>query len=138
MKILVMTEQFPPLVGGAAVAVYNYVRHWTEDTVVVVTTKRPGAEIFDRNLPFEVRRVWVWDGPIAGFHPIGGDTGFLVPPEDPVSLARAVEKILGDPALAEFVGRQARGVVENQFSIERMVRETVTTYENCLARKGLQ
>ncbi|MDA2916133.1 glycosyltransferase family 4 protein [Nitrospinae bacterium AH_259_B05_G02_I21] len=71
MKILVLTEQFPPLVGGAPVAVYNFVRHWTDDHVIVVTARRPGAETFDHDQPFEVRRVWMWDGPIVGFHPIG-------------------------------------------------------------------
>jgi len=40
---------------------------------------------------------------------------------------------LGDPALAKRLASEARRRVEQRFSVDRMVKETVAVYEKVLA-----
>jgi glycosyltransferase involved in cell wall biosynthesis len=42
---------------------------------------------------------------------IDGETGLLVPPEDAEALARALERVISDPALAEHLGAEGRNRV---------------------------
>jgi colanic acid/amylovoran biosynthesis glycosyltransferase len=44
-----------------------------------------------------------------------GDTGFLVPPDDPMALAVAVRKLHDDPSLAAELGRRGRALVGDHF-----------------------
>jgi glycosyltransferase involved in cell wall biosynthesis len=46
---------------------------------------------------------------------VDGETGLLVPPADPPALARALVKMLGDPAEAALMGRQGRELAETRF-----------------------
>jgi glycosyltransferase involved in cell wall biosynthesis len=50
------------------------------------------------------------DGPAALISP--GQTGLLVPPEDPSALAEALRSVLEDPELAERLGRAGRADFE--------------------------
>ncbi|HYK81855.1 MAG TPA: glycosyltransferase family 4 protein [Gemmatimonadales bacterium] len=52
-----------------------------------------------------------------------GDTGFLVPPEDPAAFAAAILRLLVDRALAERLGRNGRRAVETYFNWDRVVRD---------------
>ncbi|MBI3493072.1 MAG: glycosyltransferase [Acidobacteria bacterium] len=61
-----------------------------------------------------------------------GATGWLVPPHDPEALGEAIASILQDPSQAKSFGRRARERVAEQFSLERMVRETERFYERAL------
>jgi glycosyltransferase involved in cell wall biosynthesis len=54
-----------------------------------------------------------------------GETGLLVPPDDPAALARAIERALADPALGPAGLDRAR----RQFSVARMADRTVALYE---------
>ncbi len=54
-----------------------------------------------------------------------GETGLLVPPDDPAALARAVERALADPAL----GRAGLERARCEFSVQRMADRTVALYE---------
>ncbi|PSP82336.1 mannosyltransferase [Halobacteriales archaeon QS_1_68_17] len=58
-----------------------------------------------------------------------GETGLTVPPEDPDSLAAAIETLLADQSLRREYGENARQRVEERFSRDRMVRETRAVYE---------
>lgn len=63
---------------------------------------------------------------------IVGDTGRVVPPRDPVALARAWEEMLSLD-LGEM-GRRARERIVKHFSLDRMVDETIKVFEEVLGR----
>jgi glycosyltransferase involved in cell wall biosynthesis len=63
-----------------------------------------------------------------------GKTGLLVPPDDAPALANALLKLLGDAALRDQFGNAGRQRAQAEFTVERMVGETVEVYEE--ARKG--
>jgi glycosyltransferase involved in cell wall biosynthesis len=53
---------------------------------------------------------------------IDGQTGLTVPEHDPAALADALERVLGDPALATKLSEQGRVHVERGFSLEQSVK----------------
>lgn len=65
-----------------------------------------------------------------------GGTGLLVPPADPAALAAAVNRLLGDPALAARLGAKAKSLIPHQFTLERMVREYESIYVSLAGRKA--
>jgi len=52
-----------------------------------------------------------------------GETGFLVPPEDPAAFAAAICRLLGDSDLVGRVGAAGRRAVETYFNWDRVVRD---------------
>lgn len=65
---------------------------------------------------------------IPGITDVVGDAGILVEQRNPNAIANALEKLLHDPALRQEMGRKLQKRVNQEFSIERMVRETVALY----------
>src|SRR5262249_53727092 len=63
-----------------------------------------------------------------------GVTGLLVPPGDPNALAGALTSLLDDAKLRAELGRAARERVDQHFTAERMVAETLSVYDEVLAR----
>jgi glycosyltransferase involved in cell wall biosynthesis len=61
-------------------------------------------------------------------------TGLLVPPRDPAALAAAVLRLLGDPALAQALGRAGRRWVRERFSTEAKVQRLEGLYRRLAAR----
>ena len=61
---------------------------------------------------------------------INGETGILVPPDDPARLAEALARLIADPALAARLGAAARSRVRAQYMIGRMV----TTFDDLYSR----
>ena len=64
-----------------------------------------------------------------------GETGLLVPPRDPEALADALETLVRDPALREKLGRNARALVEREFSAEIVAEKTLKLYQIMLERR---
>jgi len=62
-----------------------------------------------------------------------GVTGFLVPPQDPAALAKAIEELLAEPGRARRLGQAGRQRVIEEFSVQRMVRDTERLYASLLA-----
>jgi glycosyltransferase involved in cell wall biosynthesis len=64
-----------------------------------------------------------------------GETGLLVPPDDPAALAEAVNRVLDDPG---DYGRGGLARARVEFSVEKMANRTLGTYETALGRTGLR
>jgi glycosyltransferase involved in cell wall biosynthesis len=65
-----------------------------------------------------------------------GETGVLVPPRDPGSLAAALILLLLDQDLAGKLGERARRDIPSDFALERMVRETEALYLEVFRNSG--
>jgi glycosyltransferase involved in cell wall biosynthesis len=66
---------------------------------------------------------------------IDGETGLLVEAGDSAAIATAVARLLDDRELATRLGRSARALIADRFSVDRMVRSTERLYTNLLAKK---
>lgn len=58
-----------------------------------------------------------------------GDNGFLVPIRDSVALAAALKKLIEDEALRNRMGERSRERAVAEFSEGRVIRETLTIYQ---------
>lgn len=63
---------------------------------------------------------------------IDGETGLVVPPRDPIALARAIEKLAFDPELRKSMGKKGQKHISNFLSVERSVKEMKKVYEDLL------
>jgi len=63
---------------------------------------------------------------------LGGETGLLVPPEDPAALAAALRRLLADPLLRERLGGQGRQLVLERFTAGHMTRAFESLYAELL------
>jgi glycosyltransferase involved in cell wall biosynthesis len=57
-----------------------------------------------------------------------GYNGYLVPPREPAALADALEKLIRDPDARALMGRRGRALVLEQFTLDRVVSETLKLY----------
>jgi glycosyltransferase involved in cell wall biosynthesis len=60
----------------------------------------------------------------------------MVPPQNPVKLANAMEGLLMDEALRRRVTREARKRVEQDFNNKILVRELARTYKTMIPEIG--
>ena len=67
---------------------------------------------------------------------IDGATGLTVQPGDPVPLAEAISRLLGDPMLREKLALAGREWVLQKFGQERQIERTEALYHLALARHG--
>jgi glycosyltransferase involved in cell wall biosynthesis len=67
-----------------------------------------------------------------------GVEGRLVPPGDIAALANSIAALIDDPDAAARLGRNARKMVEREYTVERMVRRTEVLYDGLLAEMGLR
>ena len=58
-------------------------------------------------------------------------TGLLVAPADPLALANAITQLLSDAALRNNLGSKARKFITENFSKEKMVKDTEGVYRKC-------
>jgi alpha-maltose-1-phosphate synthase len=58
----------------------------------------------------------------------GGETGLLVPPDDPASLADAMNMLLRDPGRADAMGRAGRRRAVDEFSWDAVAAQTAALY----------
>ena len=62
-----------------------------------------------------------------------GETGLIIPPEDPKALAKAITRLLADEGLAGRLGRSARASVQCEFTIAAHTDRCLAIYEELLA-----
>ncbi|HBF34326.1 TPA: hypothetical protein DDW35_07155 [Candidatus Sumerlaeota bacterium] len=63
------------------------------------------------------------------------EEALLVPPQDPVQLSSALERLLLDPSLAQKLAHNARQRVLENFTLEQMIRRIEDAYDKLLRRK---
>jgi len=71
---------------------------------------------------------------------INGDTGLVVPPEDPIRFGEALESLLCDPERRKRMGTRGRKLVEERFDVRSQVERTTALYSELLgaARTSLR
>ena len=62
---------------------------------------------------------------------VDGETGLLIPPDDPGALAAAVNRVLADPS---GFGERGRARARSDFSVAKMAERTLAVYETALNR----
>ncbi len=67
---------------------------------------------------------------------VEGETGRLVPRDDPEAMAHALDELLSDPSRMARMGQAGRARVEERFSIEAMVAKYLALYDQ-LNDKGV-
>jgi len=65
---------------------------------------------------------------------VDGETGWLVPPQDPVALAGAMARLADDASMRQRMAAAARARAVSEFSLEAMVSAYQGMYDNMLAR----
>ena len=63
-----------------------------------------------------------------------GIDGWLVPPEDPLTLAEAALTLLKDRETAQRIGRQAQERAREMFNLDRMTDEIEAVYREAVSR----
>jgi glycosyltransferase involved in cell wall biosynthesis len=63
---------------------------------------------------------------------VGGETGLLVPPEDPAALAAALRRLLAEPPLRQRLGEQGRQLVLDRFTARHMTNAFESLYAELL------
>ena len=58
-----------------------------------------------------------------------GETGMVVPPQDPAKLRDALNRLLNNSELSEKLGRRGRERVEQEFTKEKMAEKTYRLYQ---------
>jgi glycosyltransferase involved in cell wall biosynthesis len=61
-----------------------------------------------------------------------GETGLLVPPDDPAALAGSISRLLSARDSASAYGRAGRERARREFSVDRMARRTLEVYGGAL------
>lgn len=63
-----------------------------------------------------------------------GETGLLVPPRDPASLAQAISRILDDPKFSAALAAKAEQAAKSELTWEANARKTIAVYQDALAQ----
>jgi len=115
---------------------------WSDDPGALLRTfavfclpSRPGTESF----PLTILEAMLSGLPVVATSVgsvaeavLDGETGLLVPPDDPAALAAALRRLLGDPALRAAMGRRGQEVARERFTVDRMVERYEQLYEEVL------
>ncbi len=64
--------------------------------------------------------------------------GFLVPVRDATAVADALKKLIESPALRREMGARGRALVEKEFTLEKVNRETLILYDELLIRHSVE
>lgn len=62
------------------------------------------------------------------------DNGLLVPVKDAPAIADALARLAGDPALRACMGGRGREIAAAEFSVEGVVEQTMSVYDDLIAR----
>ncbi|MBF0465887.1 MAG: glycosyltransferase family 4 protein [Nitrospirae bacterium] len=63
-----------------------------------------------------------------------GKNGLLVPPKNVDALVEALQILINDPQLRQELGKNARKIVLEEFTIERIISETISLYKHLISK----
>ena len=64
-----------------------------------------------------------------------GENGILVPPRDAGALANAIRRLIDNAPLRERMGKKGRELVVKEFSVDKVISETMALYRQLLREK---
>lgn len=73
----------------------------------------------------------------TGCKEVVGDAAIKVAPGNPGAIRSAIDKLIGDQALREQLGKDARARLEQNFSWKSVAESYLETYRNVIAQKSL-
>lgn len=62
-----------------------------------------------------------------------GQTGYVVPPNDPAALAEKINRLLADPPLRHALGAAARARAQAEFAVERLIERVERLYQTLIS-----
>ena len=65
-----------------------------------------------------------------------GETGLIVPPENPQALAEAISALISDPGRARAMGEAGRSRVKSEFTVDRMVEQHLELYQSIIGARA--
>jgi glycosyltransferase involved in cell wall biosynthesis len=65
---------------------------------------------------------------------VDGENGFLIPRSNPEALAKKIEWLLDNPALAQEMGKRGKEHLLRHFSLDQLARNCLRMYQEVLAR----
>jgi glycosyltransferase involved in cell wall biosynthesis len=87
-------------------------------------------------LPLSILEAWAAGKPVVATDVIGindlvvhGDSGLLVPPDDPRGLAGAIGTLLGNHGLQQHLAENGRRLVAEQYALPAMVTQYADFYQ---------
>lgn len=66
---------------------------------------------------------------------VDGETGYVVPPNDPATMAQKILCLFKNEKLRKEMGMAGRRRIEKDFSVDKMVSETKEIYEKLLFKE---
>jgi len=109
---------------------------WARAAIAVLPSRREGLPKSLLEAAACGRAMVATDVPGCRAVAIPGETGLLVPPDDALALAAAIERLMDDTALRRRYGAAARCLAETRFSAEAIGQATVALYRRLLAARG--
>lgn len=105
-----------------------------ECTVVVMPSRFEGLPLVALEAAWAGRPVVAADSPGLSDAVVPGETALMVPAGDPEALASAIAQLLVDPGRAGTLGRKARALAADRYTLARCVDEYEMVYHRVVGR----
>lgn len=105
-----------------------------ECTVVVMPSRFEGLPLVALEAAWAGRPVVAADSPGLSDAVVPGETALMVPAGDPEALASAIAQLLVDPGRAGALGRNARALAADRYTLARCVDEYEMVYHRVVGR----
>ncbi|MBN2689829.1 MAG: glycosyltransferase family 4 protein [Gammaproteobacteria bacterium] len=107
---------------------------WHESTIAVLPSYREGLPKALLEAAACGKAIVATDVPGCREIVINNKNGYLVPVKNAQALADSIRKLITNPSLVESMGKASRKLVEDNFSLEYVVNETIELYAKMLKK----
>jgi len=105
-----------------------------ECTVVVMPSRFEGLPLVALEAAWAGRPIVAADSPGLSGAVLPGETAMLVPAEDAAALANAVAELLAEPSRARALGREARALAMERYTLDRCTDEYDAVYRRLVGK----